>query len=131
MNHYVFSGLKGKSQFDKVATMNADQTGLMERHIMGAVSDVLGVSESEIRGKRRYRVFVDARHIYCAIMRRVSLLSYNDIARTLNRNHATIIHSIREHYIKLESDPAYAGAYEEVINKINETIALKNVKEED
>lgn len=130
MNHYVFSGLNGQSQFDKIATMNAEQTGLMEEHIMGALSHVLGVSESDIRGKRRYRVLVDARHMYCAIMRRVSLLSLNDIARTLSRNHSTIIHALREHRNKVDNDTAYSSAYQEVIDHINTTIELKNVKEE-
>jgi len=129
MNHYVFSGLKGKSQVEKVSALNSKDVGIVEEHIMSALSHVLGVSESDIRGKRRYRVLVDARHMYCAIMRRVSLLSLSDLARRLRRNHSTIIHSLREHNNKYPRDVAYTIAYEEVLECINSTIKLKNVKD--
>lgn len=130
MNHYVFSGLNGQSQWNKVAALNSEQAGVVEEHIMRALTHVLGVSESDIRSKRRYRVLVDARHIYCALMRRVSLLSLADIGRTLHRDHSTVIHSLKEHANKIANDPAYAMAYAEVIDHINKSIELKNVKDE-
>jgi chromosomal replication initiation ATPase DnaA len=131
MNHYVFSGLSGHSRWNKVAALNTEQAGVVEEHIMRALTHVLGVSESDIRSKRRYRVLVDARHMYCALMRRVSLLSLADIGRTLSRDHSTVIHALKSHANKVGSDAAYATAYAEVIDHINKAIELKNVKEED
>lgn len=131
MDHYTFSGLDGKTQLKKVKSLTTSASGVMETEIMKALSHVLGVSERDIRSKRRYRVLVDARHMYCAIMRRVSLLSLKDIGRTLSRDHSTIIHALKEHSNKIYGDPAYASAYDEVIDFINISIQNKNVKEED
>ena len=45
-----------------------------------------------IQSKSRVRLIVDARRLYCGILRNIFRLTFQEIGDILNKDHATILH---------------------------------------
>lgn len=67
-----------------------------------------------ILSRSRVRVVVDARRLYCGILRNVFSLTYHEIGNILNKNHATIVHSIKVHDNFVKILKSYKKNYEEI-----------------
>ncbi len=70
------------------------------RRIVNAVSEKYGISVDQILGKKRVKEIVWARHMAVYLMRSLTPMSYKDIGKFFNRDHATIMSS--EERIKKE-----------------------------
>lgn len=55
---------------------------------------IIGTSEELIRSKSRKQSLVNLRQIYCFICREKYHMKLEDIAKIINRTHATVIHSV-------------------------------------
>ena len=62
----------------------------------------------------RKRVVIDARRIYCGLLRNLFGLTFHEIGDILNKNHATIIHNIKKHDIFVKILKSYKKNYEEI-----------------
>ena len=69
---------------------------------------------STIQGRSRTRKVVDARRLYCGILRSIFYLTYHEIGDILNKNHATIIHNMQQHDIFVKILKSYKRNYEEI-----------------
>ncbi len=69
---------------------------------------------SIIQGKSRTRKVVDARRLYCGILRNIFYLTYYEIGDILNKTHATIIHNMTQHDIFVKILKSYKKNYEEI-----------------
>ena len=69
---------------------------------------------SSIASKSRRGVVVDARRIYCGILRNIFGLTFHEIGDILNKNHATIIHNTNNHDIFVKILKSYKKNYEEI-----------------
>lgn len=58
------------------------------------VADLLALSLDEMRSSSRTRYYVEARHIWICIVKTESDLSYNQLAKMINRDHTTVVHAI-------------------------------------
>ena len=69
---------------------------------------------SVIEGKSRIRKVIDARRLYCGILRNIFRLTFQEIGDILNKNHATILHSITQHDTFVRILKSYKRNYEEI-----------------
>ena len=65
------------------------------RTILVLISDVLQIPMAEIRSANRKRNLVMARHITCYFARKYTSASLHEIGANLNRDHTTVIHSVK------------------------------------
>lgn len=71
----------------------------------------------DIIDKKREKEYVYGRHFYCAYVKEHYVTTLTSIGKTLNRNHATVIHSIREHENLLKANDYEYLKLVEHINK--------------
>ena len=75
---------------------------------MNFLRNILDVVETafkvDLRDKRRTRELVDARRVYCYIARKLTNKGYQDIGRLIGKNHATMIHYMRDFDTLLKHD---------------------------
>ena len=76
------------------------------------VSQLYGLTEREVRDKRRIRCVVDARYMAMRMVRETTSLSLNDIGTLFNRDHTTVIHAIKATEDLLETSEQYRLDYE-------------------
>jgi len=63
--------------------------------ILDAVHECTGIHVTQMQMKSRLRDIVEARQIYCFISRVETGLSLAVIGKVINRDHATVLHSMR------------------------------------
>ena len=86
--------------------------------IFQTVSSALGVSVEEIKGRRRTREIAAARHAVTYLLKKLTDLSLIDIGRALDRDHATVINSIKKMEQEIESNAAFAGQVKELMREV-------------
>jgi len=64
--------------------------------IIESVCQYYNITQEDIFSRKRYRYLVDARHISMALCRRKTSLSLEQIGLIHNRDHATVLHSIKK-----------------------------------
>ncbi len=69
--------------------------GITPERILDKVSQKLGVSVEEIKGTRRNKEIAYARHISIYIIKKLTSLPYTQIGKIMQRDHATIMSSLR------------------------------------
>jgi chromosomal replication initiation ATPase DnaA len=67
--------------------------------------------------KTRRREYVDARRMLFYILRNNFLLTYFEIGRISKRDHATIIHAIKDFDYIIKADSILNGVYEKALEK--------------
>ena len=73
------------------------------------------VSWISIESKSRVRLVVDARRMYCGILRNTFGITYTLIAKILNKNHATVIlHNVNQHDNFIKILKSYKLNFEEI-----------------
>lgn len=82
--------------------------------ILDSIEEVLRLNHKQIASPIRSSHYVTARIFYCHLVRKYLNWSLKEIAVSINRDHTTVIHSLRnyEHYL----------LYEDVFKEINKTI---------
>ena len=82
--------------------------------IVSAVVKVTGVEFNKVQSSSRRRNFVNARHLFCYFARKRTKLSFQEIGGIINRDHATIIHSVRN----VEDLLSYDREFKEIVPAI-------------
>ena len=72
------------------------------------------VSWISIESRSRVRLVVDARRMYCGILRNTFGITYTKIAKILNKNHATILHNVNQHNNFIKILKSYKLNFEEI-----------------
>tara|TARA_R110002074_G_scaffold305183_4_gene476412 strand:- start:125 stop:586 length:462 start_codon:yes stop_codon:yes gene_type:complete len=67
-----------------------------------------------VLSKSRARVIIDARRLYCGLLRNVFGLTFHQIGKILNKNHATIVHNTKIHDNFVRILKSYKKNYEEI-----------------
>ncbi len=85
---------------------------------MSVISEKTGVPIYQITGKSHKRKIVDARHIYCYVMKYCGF-DYKQIANRINRDRSTVYPSIK----KIENIAQYDREFRSLLEKaISDTI---------
>lgn len=85
----------------------------------------------DISNKTRKFEYVFARACYYKICRDFGGYQYNKIAKTLNKNHATVLHALKEIEFMAKHDKVYLKKYNSLMRKFNVDMfsALNNNKD--
>lgn len=86
--------------------------------IVKAVERQLTIQLSDLKGSSRARCFVDARATYCGIARLLTPFSLDVIGEHINRDHSTVINSIKQHNHLLKYNKGYADDFNAIINQL-------------
>lgn len=85
--------------------------------IISQVALYYGVDEAAIRGKHRGRNIIDARQMAMYLIRSMTNLSLPDIGKAFDKNHTTVLHSIKQ-----VEEALSEGKYTDVVRDIETNI---------
>ena len=110
MNYIAYAGIEINKDISPTAILNL-------------VSEKLNVPIEEITGKKRDAHIVEARHIYCKIAKKNNhSYTLERIGKLINRNHATVINSIK----KCDNYKSVSGYFQDNYNLIESSLVKKN-----
>ena len=114
--HRVYVSYKNKLKLFDI--QKGDSAGFDINVIKDIVEDFTGL---DIAAKTRKRDFTDARQIYCKIARdeNPTIVTTTKIGEIINRDHATVIHSVKKAAIIIEQDPSLMNLYMKIMTVIN------------
>ncbi|MDZ5762629.1 Chromosomal replication initiator protein DnaA [Candidatus Cyrtobacter comes] len=88
-------------------------------NIINAVSSMCGISQEDIKSKKRLKNIVKARQFICYLAKELTKLSFQEIGALIGgKNHATVLYSIKIFEEKIKNDPDLSRDLLEVKNKI-------------
>ena len=82
--------------------------------IKSEISKRYRLNWEQILSSSRVRVVVDARRMYCGILRNIFRLTFQEIADILDKNHATIIHNLQQHDAFVRILKSYKKNYDDI-----------------
>lgn len=86
--------------------------------ILSAVSGYTGISTAAIMAKGRHRPIVEARHIAMHLMRKSAGMTLVAIGDLFDRDHSTVINSIKVAESLIETDRSFEKMYNGIIERI-------------
>ncbi len=97
-----------------------DKVSLSSTHnIISAVSTMCGISQEDIKSKKRLKNIVKARQFICYLAKELTKLSFQEIGVLIGgKNHATVLYSIKTLEEKIKNDQELSRDLLEVKNKI-------------
>ena len=87
--------------------------------ILGETARYYQVSAEDIKGQSRQKNIVTARHITAYLIRNLTNLSLPGIGEFLNRDHATVLASIRKIENQIKSDKKLSDTIRDITSNIN------------
>ncbi len=101
------------------------------KEILETVSLVCKISVTNLRSKKRYRIFSEARGLYFLFARDFTNCGVQEISKYVNRHHATCIHYSKITPQLLKYDKKYRITYGEIESKLNKIISESRDENED
>lgn len=86
-------------------------------YVISTINAILGV---DILNGHRNRELVDARTIFYYVMRNDFNKGLSAIGRHVRKNHATVLHSLKNFEILIKSDKKFKEDYQKVMSALNE-----------
>lgn len=103
---YIYPGLK--DQFRATANSNFKKNSITSDEILKIISEHCNVTVEEVVSRTRKKEKVDARHIFCAIMRKQFGYTYSSIGELIgDRDHTTVINSVRKFDDRVATEDNY------------------------
>jgi chromosomal replication initiation ATPase DnaA len=126
---YVIPGLKREniSKESYPFMTNPERTLLSKEEILQIISNEVGISIERIFSISKETDFVFARHIYSKIQK-ISGRNLVQIAKELNKDHTTIIHSLKTFDDRYKVENEYREKSNRIFNKIG--LDLKFIQNE-
>lgn len=88
--------------------------------IIKTVSEHMGISEDDIRSKRRSQDIATARQIVMYLCRELTVLALKSIGNAVGgKDHATVLNGIKRIEEKMVEDPSFKSTIDTIIKKIN------------
>lgn len=90
--------------------------------IIKTVSEHMGVSEDDIRSKKRSQEIATARQIVMYLCREYTVLALKSIGNAVGgKDHATVLNGVNRVETKIKEDPSFKATIDTLIKKINPT----------
>jgi hypothetical protein len=99
--------------YKKLHELNPDKYYSEPTQILGDVCRKLGYKPEQLRAKTRKRHIIDASFVYYRRCREISKASLAQIGLPLGKDHATVLHGIKEAYNTENVKKLYAKCYEQ------------------
>lgn len=96
---------------------NTESPELMANKIIESISKRYDISVDDIKGKKRTKEIVSARHIAVYVVREVTGMSFPNIAKLFNRDHTTMLSSIDVVEEEMNKNSAYEHEIESIIKE--------------
>lgn len=104
---YVFPGIKPQL-ITEFSSSTMKRRKITPERIMEIVAEKYGVTVSEILSRIRKKEVVEARHIFCTIMKKEFDYSLKSIGEMVSgRDHTTVIHSINTVKDRCDTEEGY------------------------
>lgn len=87
--------------------------------IIEVVSLICKVSITNIKSKKRYRAFSEARGLYFVCAREFTRFGVIEIAKFVNRSHGTCSHYCKDVPLLMKYDKGYRMSYNEIVRNLN------------
>tara|TARA_R100001163_G_C4951956_1_gene119351 strand:+ start:223 stop:663 length:441 start_codon:yes stop_codon:yes gene_type:complete len=94
--------------------------------IKTAICDSLHLSETQFMSSSRKREYVDAKTMYCKIASELTSESSTFIGKSINRDHATVLHHRKKHETLYTYDRDYRHKYMLILNLL--PVRLSEIK---
>ena len=118
---YVFPGIKKK--FLPVSNKTYKRTRISPEEVMKIVAENCAVTVEEILSRNRKSEVVDARHIFCRIMKKELHYPYTKIGEIVNgRDHTTAMHSVTTCGDRCKNESGYNEHYNFIVDLIHNKI---------
>lgn len=118
---YVFPGVKELSEVRFSAKYRKEK--ITPKQIMEIVASRCGVTIEDIISTSRKGMVVEARHIYCGIMKNYCGYTYDNIGETIGRrDHTTALHSVRVFNNRCELEEDFREAVDSILYDLQKNI---------
>ena len=117
---YCFPGIK-LDQNDKrkfKSSVELSKYNMSKEEILEIISQECDVSLSKILTRCRKKEVVNARFIFCAVMKRHFTYSLKRIGSIVHRDHTSVIHAIEEFDNRLKNEDHFKSMVNKIYNKI-------------
>ncbi len=105
-------------------SIDVDEIKQLHDRIMDVICVVCQVSIDDIKSKKRNRNIVDSRVLYSHFLRKYTNYNKSRIGILIMRDHATVIHYLKNHERYLETDFEYKVVYNQCEALIKEKLDL-------
>jgi chromosomal replication initiator protein len=115
---YVFPGIK--SEFlPEIKNKTRIKARITPEEVMNIIAQNYGITSLDILSRVRKREMCDARHMFCAIMRKQFRYSLKSIGEMVSgRDHTTAIHSIQTFNDRCKNEDEFKELSEKIITQI-------------
>jgi chromosomal replication initiation ATPase DnaA len=130
-SYYVFPGLKlaylTPEQLEGIKRQNLVyfKSNELINEIMNCVCEFFSVTKEQIEGKRGKGILPWARHVFNYMCKKYSRLTLKGIGDLINRDHTTVMHSLKTVQGNMDSYPEYKEQVLFIDNKISDRIYTK------
>ncbi|MEM1380513.1 MAG: DnaA/Hda family protein [Pseudomonadota bacterium] len=93
------------------------QAAVTPESILSFTTDLFDVSREELGGRSRKQNIVRARHAFCFAVRKLTDTPLKSIGAVINRDHTTVMHSVRTAEILAETDPTFGGRITKIFDE--------------
>ena len=94
------------------------------KRVKDEICKIYKLSWETIKSKSRKRDVIDARRLYCVVMRKVFHLPLNTIGKLVNTHHASVIHLVKKHEIYSEIYDGYDDDYQAIKKSLVDETSL-------
>lgn len=120
ISSYCFPGIKldfnDKNKFK--SSLKLSKYNISKEEILQIISEECDVSLPEIISRCRKKEVVNARFIFCTVMKKHFKYSLTRIGNIVGRDHTTVIHAIREFNNRYENEDYFKSTVNKIYNKI-------------
>lgn len=124
VNPYIFPGLK-LTQKEREELKNSQRSlryKMSKDEILQIIAQECAIDVEDIASKTRKTEVVNGRFIFCGVMKEYFGYSLKKIGEFVgNRDHTTIIHSIKTYKDRYKNEEHYKGMVDRVYNRIGLT----------
>ena len=78
------------------------------------ICDIFDMEWHIVTSKSRRKKIMEARRLYCALLRNIFLLPLQTIGKLTNTHHASVLHTIKQHNDYSEKNKGYDKDYEHI-----------------
>jgi chromosomal replication initiator protein len=118
---YVYPGVRLTGEEKQGLMKNPNRYKMTMEQILDIISEVCSTTSTDIVGKIRTREVIDARFIFCHVMKRYYNYTLSGIGKVMSeRDHTTIRHAL----IKFKDRYEVEEIYREKVQKIYEKIGI-------
>ena len=93
---YIYPGIR-RTDLPAGYTPSQDPVLITQEIILDSIEEVLKLNYQQLASPTRSSLYVTARIFYCYLMRKHLNWSLKEIGSSINRDHTTVIHSLRNY----------------------------------